>query len=278
MDRDRARLERATLLALSKGARRSFLDPFGIIETSGGLPTEPDLDRGRALLEETYRAGARLIIPEDDEWPTDAFNGLDDPPFALWAHGPLKLNQAAANGVAIVGARSSTAYGERVATDMAYGLTELGYVIVSGGAYGIDTAAHRGALVADDGRTVAVLPCGVDVAYPKAHADLFDRIAGTGLLVSEYRPGATPQRERFLARNRLIAALSAGTVVVEASERSGSLNTASRAYGLGRVLMAVPGPVASAMSAGPHLLIRNGAELVTNAGDVATVLSDPPTV
>jgi DNA processing protein len=155
-----------------------------------------------------------------------------------------------------------------VATELGFGLADRGWTVVSGGAYGIDAAAHRGALAAG-GATVAVFACGVDTAYPVGHVSLFERIAEDGLLISEWPPGVTPQRHRFLVRNRLIAAATTGTVVVEAAARSGSRATLARAHRLGRATMAVPGPVTSAMSVGAHLEVREGrAHLVTTAQEV----------
>lgn len=219
-------------------------------------------------------AGARLVVPEDAEWPAEEFaaftaSGIADlaPPVALWVRGPARLDEVAACAVAVVGARAATAYGVHVAAEVAAGVVEGGRAVVSGAAIGIDGAAHRGAL-AVDGTTVAVLACGVDRAYPAAHEGLIGRIAATGAVVSEYPPGAVPARNRFLVRNRLIAGLAAGTVVVEAGLRSGAQRTATDAVHLGRALAAVPGPVTSATSAGCHRLLRDGAELVTSAAEV----------
>ncbi|MGH3549477.1 MAG: DNA-processing protein DprA, partial [Pseudonocardiaceae bacterium] len=159
-------------------------------------------------------------------------------------------------------------YGEHVAAEFGYELAEGGFAVVSGAAFGIDGAAHRGALAAD-GRTVAVQACGLDRAYPAGHHRLLDRIAEDGAVVSEYPPGVWPARHRFLVRNRLIAAFAAGTVVVEAGVRSGARRTATAAAALGRVVMAVPGPVTSALSVGCHLLVRDEqAVLVTRAAEV----------
>ncbi len=169
-----------------------------------------------------------------------------------------------------MGSRAATAYGTHVTTEIAADLAERGWTIISGAAYGIDAAAHHGALLAG-GRTTAVLACGADVPYPYGHATLLGTIAASGTIVSEYPPGRPPTRTRFLARNRIIAALSAGTVVAEAGLRSGTLNTARQARELDRALMAVPGPVTSAQSAGCHQLIRDaGAACVTSAADVLT--------
>jgi DNA processing protein len=188
-------------------------------------------------------------------------------PLGLWVRGPLRLD-ALSGPVAVVGSRSATTYGTDVAAELGAGLARAGSTVISGAAFGIDQAAHRGAL-AGSGPTVAVLACGIDRAYPAAHQRLLDHLAEYGAVVSELAPGCAPTRLRFLARNRLIAALSRGTVVVEAAVRSGALNTASWTSLLNRPLMAVPGPVTSAPSAGAHELIRSGAAaLVTRAEDV----------
>jgi DNA processing protein len=183
----------------------------------------------------------------------------------------------------VVGSRSATTYGEQVALGLAAGLAAAGVTVVSGAAFGIDVAAHRGAL-AQRGRTVAVLACGADRAYPAAHSELLRLVSEQGLVVSEVPPGGSPTRHRFLGRNRLIAALTAGTVVVEAAVRSGALNTASWANRLNRPLMGVPGRVTDAPSEGVHELVRSGAatlvarpehvlELVSPAG---TFTCEPP--
>jgi len=172
-----------------------------------------------------------------------------------------------------VGSRAATSYGAGVAADLGADLAERGVSVVSGGAFGIDAAAHRGAL-AVHGPTICVLANGVDVAYPAGNSALLEWIAQEHLLVSELPPGATPTKVRFLARNRVIAALSQGTVVVEAAVRSGARNTATWALECNRVLMAVPGPVHSTMSAAPHSMIRDGqATLVTSAADVLEMVS-----
>ena len=219
------------------------------------------------------RAGARVVVPGDDEWPA-ALDDLEDrAPLALWVAGEAALSDAARRAVAVVGARACTGYGETVAAELASGLADRGWTVVSGGAYGIDAAAHRGAL-AVDAPTVAVLACGVDVAYPAAHERLLESVRATGCVVTELPPGARPTRMRFLERNRVIAALGRGTVVVEAALRSGALNTAGHAERLSRTVMAVPGPVTSAASAGAHQLVRAlGASLVTSAADVVDLLA-----
>jgi DNA processing protein len=227
-------------------------------------------------LEQAERLGIRFVIPGDPEWPaalddlaTDAAHqsGLGGVPVGLWLRGPLRLDQLPPM-VAVVGARSSTTYGERVAADLSAAVARAGMVVISGAAAGIDQAAHRGALAAG-GSTVAVLACGPERAYPAANRPLIDHIAATGLVVSEVPPGSAPLRSRFLGRNRLIAALSVGTVVVEAALRSGALSSAGWAVGLNRVVMGVPGPVTSVTSQGVHEKIRTGAmHLVTQGADV----------
>lgn len=232
-------------------------------------------------LREAAQAGIRFICPGDDEWHP----GLDDldragalhrrggAPIGLWAKGPLELAAACRRAAAVVGSRSATTYGAGVATDLAAHLAGQGTTVVSGAAFGIDVSAHRGAL-GMRGPTVAVLACGVDRAYPSAHKNLLDRIADTGLVVSELPPGCAPTKLRFLSRNRVIAALGQATVVVEAAVRSGALNTASWSTRLHRVLMGVPGPVTSAPSAGVHELLRRGeAQLVTRGEEVLELLA-----
>jgi len=226
---------------------------------------------GERDLEAAARLGARLVCPGDDEWPP----GLSDLDhhhadcLGLWVRGPLPLRDSCEQAVAIVGTRAATDYGLTIAADLGVGLAERGWTVVSGLAFGIDAAAHRGALAAD-GATIAVLACGVDIAYPRAHRSLYDQVVATGLAVSEHPPGAAPQRARFLVRNRLIAALSAGTVVVEAAPRSGARSTARHAGELFRQVMAVPGPITSTPSAGCHQLLRDRPDtvLVTKTDEV----------
>ncbi|WP_159941926.1 MULTISPECIES: DNA-processing protein DprA [unclassified Nocardiopsis] len=222
------------------------------------------------LLADSAAAGIRFVAPEDPEWP-GRLDQLDLPggrrSHGLWVRGRGDLRNLCLRSVAVVGARAATSYGTHVASTMAYDLAESAVVVVSGGAYGIDGAAHRAAAAA--GSTVVVLACGLDVDYPRGHAGLFAEVARTGVLVSERPVGTAPRAPDFLVRNRLIAALTPGTVVVEAALRSGALNTASHAAELNRVLMAVPGPVTSALSAGCHLLLREWqAGCVTCAEDV----------
>ncbi len=224
------------------------------------------------------RCGARFVIPGDDEWPRQLddlaavapLNERGGVPIGLWVRGPLRLDTLAGS-VAIVGARSATSYGSEVAADIAAEIGLAGVPVVSGAAYGIDYAAHRGAL-STDAPTVAVLACGPDRAYPVAHRALLEHLAHHHAVVSDAPPGAAPTRVRFLSRNRLIAALSRGTVVVEAAARSGSLTTMNWAERLSRITMGVPGSVGSAASVGVHQALRNGAALVTSGADVLELI------
>lgn len=251
-----------------------------------GHDPERDLDR-------LHRLGGRVVCPGDDEWPDGLSWELGvlggdvremAPPWALMVRGQPPLAASLVRSVAVVGARATTAYGAHVAKELGFALAEAGVSVVSGGAYGIDGAAHRGALAARAAPTVAVLACGPDVPYPRGHDRLLQQVAAEGLVVSEVPPGSAPLRMRFLVRNRVVAAMTRGTVVVEAALRSGSLSTAGRALDLGRPVMAVPGPVTSPQSAGCHELVRSkGAVLVTSAAEVLDVvgasgehLLDPP--
>ncbi|HVK24521.1 MAG TPA: DNA-processing protein DprA [Actinokineospora sp.] len=262
----------------------AFVEACGPVDAaarvrSGDAP-RPVLDETAARRESDFvdadfaaaqAVGARLLVPDDPEWPAWPLLALRNAcarglrwagaPLALWVRGPTEIDAALQRSVSVIGARASTGYGEHVAAEFGYGLAEAGMTVVSGAAYGIDGAAHRGALNAE-GTTIAVLACGVDIRYPAAHSRLLDRIGETGAVVSEYPPGTSPAKHRFLVRNRLIAALSAGTVVVEAGVRSGARNTASSAAALGKTVLAVPGPITSAMSHGCHELLRTGSATV----------------
>ncbi|HNO40042.1 MAG TPA: DNA-processing protein DprA, partial [Marmoricola sp.] len=232
------------------------------------------------LLQDAARQGIRFLIPGDDEWPVrvedlafaPALHDRGGIPIGLWIRGRRHLAEAVAQSVSIVGSRSATTYGTEVTRRLSIELADAGYASVSGAAYGIDQAAHRGSLMAG-APTVALLSCGVDRAYPTAHKELLDWICENGVVVSESPPGGSPTRIRFLSRNRLIAAVGCGVVVVEAALRSGALNTANWGIGLGREVMGVPGPVTSAPSSGVHQLIRvKGANLVTSAAEVLEVV------
>ncbi len=226
----------------------------------------------RAMLERAQQLGGRLVLPGDLEYPTQ-LKDLDEPPLGLWVRGPLDLRLSALRSVAVVGARASTPYGEAVARQLGGELALRGWSVVSGAAFGIDAAAHRGALEAG-GPTVAILACGFDCDYPRAHERLLARIGQCGAVVSELPPGARPLKHRFLTRNRLIAALTRGTVVVEAALRSGAVATANRALELARPVMAVPGPVTAMSSAGCNRLLHDEvARAVSDEREIIEVLT-----
>ncbi|MFI9822014.1 DNA-processing protein DprA [Streptomyces sp. NPDC052013] len=216
-------------------------------------------------------AGVRFVAPGTAEWPRQLDDLGDARPLGLWVRGRADLRMWALRSVAVVGARACTEYGAHMAATLSAGLAERGWVVVSGGAYGVDGAAHRGALGAN-GATIAVLACGVDRPYPRGHTALIDRIADQGLVLGELPPGDHPTPSRFILRNRVIAALTRGTVVVEAAHRSGSLVTARAARRLGRHTMGVPGPATSGLSAGVHELLRQDAVLVTDAAEVVELV------
>lgn len=285
--------ERLARVALSRVGEPGSVRLLEEVRTRGGQEVYADLLAGRsglspdlaarmarvdpaAELERAASLGIRFVAPGDAEWPA-ALNDLAfaEPvqerggvPVGLWVRGRGRLDELAGDAVAIVGSRSATSYGCQLAYDIAGGLAKAGQTVVSGAAFGIDYHSHRGALGLP-APTLAVLACGVDRAYPDKHAPLLEHICQSGVVVSEAPLGGAAMRVRFLARNRLIAGLCRGTVVVEAALRSGALNTANWTAGLGRTLMGVPGPVTSATSQGVHQLIRNrGALLVTNAAEV----------
>ncbi|MBE6481192.1 MAG: DNA-processing protein DprA [Actinomyces ruminicola] len=254
-----------------------------------------DIRRELDILE---RLGGSLLIPTDPWWPP-GLNDLERPPHCLWVRGDPALLAArssaesggsetnlaaprmredlvpagpgAGYGLALVGARASTDYGEHVTFEMASGLAAKGVVVISGGAFGIDAAAHRGAL--RTGATISVSAGGVDRLYPAGNADVLEEVIANGALVAEVPPGCQPGRHRFLTRNRLIAAMSEATVVVEAAWRSGALSTAHHALELGRPVGAVPGPVTSMASVGCHRLLRQGAVCVTDADEALELVT-----
>lgn len=220
----------------------------------------------------TGSLGAEVLIPGDPGWPA-ALDDLPQPPWCLWVKGTLPEVHASQPAIAVVGARAATSYGIHLAGEWSASLAARGSAIVSGAALGVDGAAHRGAL-AVAGPTIAVLACGIDRAYPAAHGHLLSEIAVTGAVVTEMPPGSAPMRMRFLSRNRIIAALGHGTVVVEAALRSGALRTARVAQSLHRPVGVVPGPVTSAASAGCHQLAREGgAALVTDPEEVLDLVA-----
>lgn len=263
---------------------RSDLEcPAVLRELLAGRAMTAELEQEIGHVRERARAsGLRWLTPADRRWPTqlddlhhlEPLQGTAGAPLGLWVRGETRIDELADLSVAVVGARSCSTYGAEIAGEIAADLASMGFTIISGAAYGIDACAHRGALVMDR-PTIAVLACGADVAYPRAHTTMLERIvAGGGLVISEQLPGATPLKHRFLSRNRIIAALSRGTVVVEAAQRSGSLNTMHWADLLGRTTMALPGPVTSARSSGTHAAVRSGkAILVTSGQDVAEELA-----
>jgi DNA processing protein len=215
-------------------------------------------------------AGAHLLTPEDLDWPIRV-DDLESPPIALIVKGRRDLFSNPS--LAIVGTRNPTPYGTRIAGDFAAGFVDREWDIISGGAYGIDSAAHRGALVAE-GRTIAVIASGIDTPYPSGNSRLFDEICENGAIISEVVPGVPALPHRFLTRNRIIAALSQSTLVVEAAFRSGSLRTARDAAQLLRPVMAIPGPINSPSSEGCHRLIgERAAELVTSVADACELIS-----
>ncbi|KAA8885211.1 DNA-protecting protein DprA [Nocardia colli] len=272
-------------------ALSALIESVGVIEAARAVrecelpqslrgPTEQrrGTDSAARDLELIERIGGRVVTPDDPEWPAWRLLGLTQldagrdrdgaVPLVLWVRGPRSLLESSDRALAVVGARCSTGYGNQVTGEIASDLAAQGWTIVSGAAFGIDGMAHRAAL-AVGGSTIAVLACGVDRPYPAEHDRLLAEIAETGLVVSEYPPGTTAHKHQFLARNRLVAALADGVLVVEAGLRSGARNTVKWARRLGRPALAVPGPVTSAASVGCHRMIREGeALLVTRAAEV----------
>ncbi|WP_327121127.1 DNA-processing protein DprA [Nocardia sp. NBC_01730] len=269
----------------------ALIDSAGVVEAAravrecalpeslrGPTAQRREIDVAARDLESIERIGGRVVTPDDPEWPAWRMLGLGqlEPgrdrdgavPLVLWVRGPRSLLESSERALAVVGARCSTGYGNRVTGEIAGDLAAQGWTIVSGAAFGIDSMAHRAAL-AVEGSTIAVLACGIDRPYPAQHERLLADIAESGLVVSEYPPGATAHKHQFLARNRLIAALADGVLVVEAGLRSGARNTVKWARRLSRPALAVPGPVTSVVSVGCHRMIRDGeALLVTRAEEV----------
>ena len=229
----------------------------------------PDAQTHSQRIVEAQRMGIGVLIPGDQDWPSALDDLGDRRPYVLWTRGATSfLARPLSEFVTITGARAATSYGEHVAGQLSSDLANAERVVVAGGAYGIEGAAHRAAL-ASGGDTIAVMANGVDRPYPVGHRELLERVADLGLMVSEVPPGAVPTRHRFLARARLMAALSAATAVVEAGARSGSLAVAQRAHELGRIVGAVPGPITSATSVGSnHLLAERLARVISHADDV----------
>ena len=235
------------------------------------VPSVKDVEKWMAAADEV---GARFVIPGDEEWPDSlaqlsgvTVGDMGGVPAGLWVMG-RSLTDTGSDAVAVVGSRACTSYGEHTALTLSADLAIAGCTVVSGMAFGIDAAAHRGALGVK-GTTVAVVASGLDAPYPAANTELSRRIAERGTLVSEFPPGFRPTRFSFLARNRIIAALTLGTVVCEAAYRSSAVNTAAWATALGRPVMAVPGQITNSLSAAPNRMIRDGsATLVTSADEI----------
>ncbi|MDP3893343.1 DNA-processing protein DprA [Nocardioides sp.] len=275
---------RVTGLVSELGAVKvlDYLEAAGEVENHWGFTIGHELGcvDPAQVLEQAAEQGIRFIVPGDAEWPTQlgalsnagALHDRGGEPVGLWVRGAHDLRPPAGWAVAVVGSRAATNYGTEQATELSRDLASMGHTVVSGLAYGVDQAAHRGALLTDS-TTIAVMPGGVDRPYPAAHAQLLEAIAEHGLVVSEAPPGAGPTRTRFLAQNRIVAGLAEGTVVVEGAVRSGAINTAHWTTNLHRPVMGVPGPVSSAASTGVNQLIRLGqASMVTTAQDVITDL------
>ncbi|MDY2941930.1 MAG: DNA-processing protein DprA [Varibaculum sp.] len=212
--------------------------------------------------------GIGFLAQGDEGWPEILDTVPGESPWGIWVRGRIPLQPM----VAVVGSRACSQYGRSVAAQLGAELSQKGYCVVSGGAYGIDSAAHSGALSADT-PPLAVMAGGLHKFYPAASSEMITQVANTGAVVSQYPPGYSPSRWRFLARNRMIAAFAQATVIVEAASSSGALNTAKHARELGRILCAVPGSVRSPQSVGCNELIRSGAQLVTNAAEVAELLT-----
>jgi len=241
----------------------------GVEEVFNAIPATLKVDI-RDCYNSIKQCGGELLTPEDPQWPS-LLDDLEVPPVALIVKGDVEI--LTAESLAIVGTRNPTPYGIRNAQEFAAGFVDRGWSIVSGGAYGIDSAAHKGALIAE-GSTIAVTASGLDSTYPAGNQRLFDEIVENGAIITEYLPGAIARPHRFLVRNRLIAALSRGTVVVEAAFRSGSLRTARDASDLLRPVMAIPGPINAPTSEGCHRLIgERSAELVSSVADAYEYLT-----
>ena len=264
MSSDQELIARAQLLASTEAgitfwAREVFeKGAINVLELCRAGSYQVDVSKilstnGQQILDLIQARGFELLIPNDK------FDELPAPPIGLIAKGNKELLNR--KSISIVGTRNPTPYGQRVASEMAANFVDREWVVTSGGAYGIDTAAHKGALISE-GETIAVLASGLDVLYPAGNVRLFAEIAESGLLISEYLPGTKALPHRFLNRNRLIAAIGDGTMVVEAAFRSGSLRTARDAQDLKRVVMAIPGPINSPLSEGCHRLIGEGAAAI----------------
>jgi DNA processing protein len=269
--------ERAGLVIAELGIRESLHKWLDSSRTEAARIMSA-LNSLNQCLERTYACAGRFIIPGDAEWPV-SLNDLETmAPAGIWIRGTGDLGALSSRQMAIVGARDATDYGQRIASLIGSRAAELGVSVVSGGAWGIDAAAHRGAIAAG-GRTIAVLACGIDVAYPTSHAGLFERISQGGCVISEMPPATQARKHVFLTRNRLIAALATETVVVEAAKRSGALNTVNWATSMGRRVWGVPGPVTAPTSAGVNNGIYEGQiRLARDIDDPFSNLQRLPTV
>ncbi len=260
-------------VAGSEAAERAGLTGHELAQGCGRWM--PRLGGAESALAIARRAGVQLITPEDTAWPVRVDDLGPHAPLCLWVRGDPAVLSAPPRAVALVGARAASSYGEHIAAELSAECAAAGVAVCSGAAYGIDAAAHSAALSVG-GTTVAVMAGGVDRAYPAGNRGLIERIAHSGAVVAEVACGASPTKHRFLLRNRLIAALSDATVVVEAGWRSGSLNTAHHAQELGRPLGVVPGPITSATSMGCHRLLRDGVAIcITGPADVRELLGEP---
>ena len=257
----------AALLRTVEGVGTSKAGKIHASLRASGAAAESELERAR-------RMGIRIVCPEDESYPV-LLRTIPDPPLVLYAKGTLEPRDL--NALAIVGSRKCSFYGREQAERFGALLAGAGFTVTSGGARGIDSAAHRGALSHPQGRTIAVLGSGVDVAYPPENAGLFEQIARRGAVLSEFPLGTPPNRENFPRRNRVVSGMSRGVLVIEADEKSGALITARVACDdHDRQVFALPGRVDNPLSAGPHRLIRDGAALVANLEDVLEALGPVP--
>lgn len=287
MDERQARMALCALQPMGRPELAGLVATYGAEEVWHGICNRPEESTWtrkaqgvsiESLVAATKQAGARFLIPGDPDWPQQLddlgvvrANGIGGVPLGLWVLGDLAA-ATEQTPVAIVGSRACTSYGSHVTTDLAAELAGHGHPIISGLAYGVDAAAHRGSLAAR-GVTAAFVACGIDRVYPTSHAQLHAEVVKAGAVITEAPPGASPMKVAFLARNRLIAALASGVILTEAAARSGARNTVTWAQELGRQVMAVPGPVTAASSATPNWLIQEGgASLITSAADVERLM------
>jgi DNA processing protein len=276
----------ARLIAATGGAEQAVAADARFLQTIDGIGPAKSRSVKEALrkaagaidleLSEAAEMGATMLCPDDDAYPP-LLRTILDPPLVLYVLGTLEARDL--NAVAIVGSRKCSHYGREQADRFAALLAGAGVTVISGGARGIDSAAHRGALAHPSGRTIAVLGCGLDEVYPPENADLFDQIAERGAIVTEFPLGTPPLKENFPRRNRIVSGMSRGVLVIEADEKSGALITARLAADdHGRTVFALPGRVDNPLSSGPHALIRDGAVLTANLEDIIDNLGPLPAV